>query len=70
MVSTRKYLTAKKKASWAIYQAKYKAEWNGFGDFMGRDDQKCDMFKTVKRMIKTSLKNDDSVLAVSDEDNR
>ena len=37
---------------------------------MGRDDQKCDMFKTVKRMIKTSLKNDDSVLAVSDEDNR
>ena len=37
---------------------------------MGRDDHKCDVFKTIKRMIETSLKSDDGLLGVSDEDKK
>ena len=37
---------------------------------MGRDDHKCDVFKTIKRMIETRLKSDDGLLGVSGEDKR
>ena len=45
---------------------------------MQSDDQKCDVFKIAKRMVETkqdifdecSTRNDDDVLAASDEDKK
>ena len=52
-----------------------KSNRKGFGNFMWRDDQKCDVFEIAKRMVTTNqeingkqcIRNDDGTLAVSDE---
>ena len=49
-----KYLEAKKKARRTVYQAKWKAEKNRFGNIRRRNYQKCDVFKTAKRIVKTN----------------
>ena len=49
-----KYLKAKKKAKRTVYQAKWKAEKNRVGNIRRRDYQKCDVFKTAIRMVKTN----------------
>ena len=48
------YLEAKKKARRTVYQAKWKAEKNRFGNIRPRDYQKYDVFKTAKRVVKTN----------------
>ena len=61
-----------------IYQAKCKPEKKRFGNFMLKAAQKCDVFKTAKRMIKINqgiisehcIRSDDVVLTVSDEDKK
>ena len=73
-----KYLEPKKKVRGTVYQAKCKAEGNRFGNVMWQDDQKSDLFKTTKRMVKTNqnvicelyVKNDDGVLEVNNEDKK
>ena len=51
--SKQKYLEAKKKVWRAVYQAKCKAERKRFEKVMESDDQKCDVCKIIKRMIRT-----------------
>ena len=41
----------RKKAGRAVYQANCKAERKRFTNVMQSDDQKCDVFKTVKRVM-------------------
>ena len=61
-----------------IYQAKCKPERKRFGNFMFKAEQKCDVFKIAKRIIKTNqdiigencVRSDASVLVVSDEDKK
>ena len=73
-----KYLEAKKKAGRTVYQAKCKAERKRFGRVMWRNDQKRDVFKIAKRIVKTNqditgeqcIRNDNGVLAVSDENKK
>ena len=36
-----------------VYQAKCKTEWKSLRNVMEIDDQKCDVFKTAKRIVKT-----------------
>ena len=48
------YLEAKKKFRRAVYKAKCEAEKNRFADVENRDDQKCEVFKIAKRMVKTN----------------
>ena len=70
---SKKYLEAKK-AMKTVYSAKCKTEREKFGNVMQRDDQKYDVFKIAKRMVKTNrdiigeqcIRSDDGVLAVSD----
>ena len=78
ITSQEKYLEAKKKCRRTVYQVKHKPEWKRFGNIMQSDDQKCDVFKIAKRMVETkqdifdecSIRNDDDVLAASDEDKK
>ena len=73
-----KYLEPKEKARRTVYQAKCKADRKTFANVMLRDDQKCDVFKIGKRMVKTNqdiigeqcIRNDDGLLAVTDEDKK
>ena len=46
--SKEKYLEAKKKTWRAVYQASCREEGKRFGNVMGKDDQKCNMFKNAK----------------------
>ena len=46
------YLTTKSEAREAVYVAKFEAEKNRFSDFSWRDDQKGEVFKISKRMLK------------------
>ena len=70
---SKKYLEAKN-AVRTVYSAKCKTEREKFGNVIQRDDQKYDVFKIVKRMVKTNrdiideqcIRSDDGVLAVSD----
>ena len=76
--SKEKYLEVKKKARKGCLQAKCKAERKIFGNVMRRDDQKCDVFKIAKKMVKTNqdiiaeqcIRNDDGVPAASNEDKK
>ena len=52
--SKGKHLKAKIKARRAVYQVKYKAERKRFRN-MRRNDQKCDVFKTAKKMLKQMM---------------
>ena len=69
----KKYLEVKKKANRAIYKGKSTLEKERLGNLMWSDDQKCDVFKTTKRMVKTNqditgeqyIRNYDGVLAAS-----
>ena len=62
----------------AIYQAKCKTGRKIFGHILGRDYQKCDLFKVAKRMVKYNegitgeqfIVNDDSVLTGTQEDSK
>ena len=51
--SKERYLEVKKEAKRAVYQAKCKAERKRFGNVVWRDDQKCDVIKIAKRMVKS-----------------
>ena len=64
-----------------VYKAKCKPEGKRFGNVTWRNDQKCDVFMIAKRMVKTNMnnqditgeqciRNDDSVLAVNDENKK
>ena len=61
-----------------IYQAKCKPERKRFGNFMFKAEQKCDVFKIAKRIIKTNqdiigehcIRSDAGVLVVSDKDKK
>ena len=44
-----KFLVAKKKAMWTVYQAKCKSE-----NVMQQEDQKYDAFKIANNMVKTN----------------
>ena len=46
--SKEKYLEGKKKTCRAVYQASCRAEGKRFGNAMGKDDQRCNMFKNAK----------------------
>ena len=52
--SKEKYLEAKEKARRAFYQAKCKSERKRFGNVMRRDNQKCDVLKIAKKIVKTN----------------
>ena len=61
-----------------VYQTKCTTERKRFGNFMQQDDQKWDLFKVAKSMVKHNqdiigeqcIINDDNVLLVSDEDQK
>ena len=72
-------LVAKQKKAWrTVYKAKWKTERKRSGKVMRQVHQKYDAFKIAKRMVKTiqdiiceqCIRNDDAVLAISDEDNK
>ena len=73
--SKRKYAEAKKKARMTVWQAKCKAERIRFGNVLQRDEQKCDVFKIAKRMVKINqdiigeqcIRNEDGVMEFSDK---
>ena len=79
MYQENKYSVAKRTGTavrGTVYQAKCTAERKRFGKFMQQDDQKCDVLKVAKSMVKTNqdiiceqcIRNDDNILTVSDED--
>ena len=60
-----------------VYLTKCTTERKGFENFMRQDDQKWDLFKIAKSMVKHNqdigeqcITNDDNVLLVSDEDQK
>ena len=72
------YLEAKRKAKRAVYQAKCESERKRFGEIERRDDQKNEVFKIAKAMVKTNqdivgeqcVKNDEGKLAVTNDDKK
>ena len=48
------YLEAKRKSRKVVFQARCKVERNRFAESNLRNDQKCEVFKIGKRMIKTN----------------
>lgn len=67
-----------KKSRRTVYKAKWKTEKKRSGKVKRQVHQKYDAFKIAKRMVTTiqdiiceqCIRNDDVVLAVSDEDNK
>ena len=45
---------SKGKSRRTVYQDKCKTERRRFGNVMQQKDQKCDVFKTTKNMVKTN----------------
>ena len=74
----RKVSRTKKKIRRAVYQAEYKAERRQFRNFMQVHDQKYNVSKISKRMVKANqdiigdqcTRNDDGVLTVNNEDKK
>ena len=73
-VNKERDLEAKRAARRTIYKAKMDAEKRRFPDIMRRDDQKNEVFKMTKQMIKTNqdiigeecIRSDDGELATSE----
>lgn len=55
MQSKKKHLEAKLKPWTTVYKAKCEAEWSIYEDVMQMEDQKDDMIKIARWMIKTNL---------------
>ena len=53
--SKKKHLEAKLKPWTTVYKAKCEAEWSIYEDVMQIEDQKDDMIKIARWMIKTNL---------------
>ena len=70
------YLKAKRAAKKAVYEAKKIAEQERFGNILGREDQRADLFRIAKQMTSSNrdivgdncVKNDNGDLAMSDSD--
>ena len=72
------YLEAKRRAKRAVYEARTESERKKFGNIENRDDQKQEVFRIAKTMVKDNrdiigeqcIRNDDGVLAVTEEDKK
>ena len=74
--SKRNYLEAKKAAKRAVYDARKLAEEERFGDVLRREDDRVEVFKIAKQMMKTNqdvigekcVRNDRNELAITDKE--
>ena len=72
------YLEAKRKSKRAVYKAKSEVEKKRFAEVERRDDQKNEVFRIAKAMVKSNqdiigeqcIKGDSGRLAVSDKDKK
>ena len=69
------YLEAKRKSKRAVYEARSESERIKFANIENRDDQKQEVFRIAKSLVKDNrdiigeqcIRNDDGILAVSEE---
>ena len=72
------YLEAKRKSKKAVYEARSESERKRFANVEIRDDQKLEVFRIAKAMVKDNrdiigeqcIRNDAGILAVSEEDKK
>ena len=72
------YLEAKRRSTKAVYEARSESERIRFANIENRDDQKQEVFRIAKALVKDNrdiigeqcIRNDDGGLAVSEEDKK